>query len=68
VQRLIGSHERHDTDRIAQWLAPRRHHHDRADWAAIRISDGVFLGEAVINQLDAHHSRPTTASSSAAHT
>jgi RimJ/RimL family protein N-acetyltransferase len=55
VQRLTGSHEHHDPDRIAQWLATRQDHHDRADWAAIRITDGVFLGEAVINQLDAHN-------------
>ena len=52
VQRLTGSHEPNDPERIAQWLATRRHHHDRADWAAIRIADGAFLGEAVINQLD----------------
>ena len=52
VQRLTGSHEPNDSGRIAQWLATRRDHHDRADWAVIRIGDGAFLGEAVINQLD----------------
>jgi RimJ/RimL family protein N-acetyltransferase len=55
VQRLTGSHERPDPERIAHWLATRQDHHDRADWAALRIADGVFLGEAVINQLDAHN-------------
>jgi hypothetical protein len=33
AQRLTGSHERPDPDRIAQWLATRQDHHDRADWA-----------------------------------
>jgi RimJ/RimL family protein N-acetyltransferase len=53
VQRLTGSHTPNDPERIAVWLATRRDHHDRADWAAVRIADGAFLGEAVINQLDA---------------
>jgi RimJ/RimL family protein N-acetyltransferase len=52
VRRLTGSHERADPELIARWLATRCEHHDRADWAAIRIADGAFLGEAVINQLD----------------
>jgi RimJ/RimL family protein N-acetyltransferase len=27
-------------------------HHDRADWAVVRAEDGVFLGEAVLNEVD----------------
>jgi RimJ/RimL family protein N-acetyltransferase len=52
VQRLTGSHARHDREQVVRWVATRRDHHDRADWAAIRIADGAFLGEAVINELD----------------
>ena len=28
---------------------------DRADWAVIRLSDGSYLGEAVLNDLDAEN-------------
>jgi RimJ/RimL family protein N-acetyltransferase len=52
VRRFTGSHAPHDREQIARWLATRQDHHDRADWAAIRLTDGAFLGEAVINQLD----------------
>ena len=52
VQRLTGSHGDFDDAEVARWLATRQDHHDRADWAAVRIADGAFLGEAVINQLD----------------
>ncbi|HYH29305.1 MAG TPA: GNAT family protein [Pseudonocardia sp.] len=55
VQRLTGSHGSHDREQIVRWLATRCDHHERADWAAIRIADGAFLGEAVINQLDVHN-------------
>jgi RimJ/RimL family protein N-acetyltransferase len=49
VRRLTGSHEAVDPDEVKWWLATRQDHHDRADWAAVRIADGAFLGEAVIN-------------------
>lgn len=53
VRRLTGSHGPPDSrPRIETWLATRANQHDRADWAAVRISDGVLLGEAVINDLD----------------
>jgi RimJ/RimL family protein N-acetyltransferase len=52
VLRLTGSHAVFGRERIEEWLATRADHHDRADWAAVRIADGAFLGEAVINQLD----------------
>jgi RimJ/RimL family protein N-acetyltransferase len=52
VQRLTGSHDAVDSDQVERWLATRQDHDDRADWAAVRIADGAFLGEAVINLLD----------------
>jgi RimJ/RimL family protein N-acetyltransferase len=52
VARLTGSHVRPDRERTVRWLATRGDHHDRADWAAVRIADGAFLGEAVLNALD----------------
>lgn len=56
MQRLTGSHDGVDRGEVVQWLATRQAQHDRADWAAVRIADGVFLGEAVINQLDVANS------------
>jgi RimJ/RimL family protein N-acetyltransferase len=53
VRRLTGSHDGVDRAEVERWLATRQDHHDRADWAAVRIADGAFLGEAVINMLDA---------------
>lgn len=53
LSRLTGSHAGMlDRPRIGAWLATRGEHHDRADWAAVRIHDGAFLGEAVLNELD----------------
>lgn len=52
VQRLTGSHAPVDLPRTQQWLASRAQQHDRADWAVLRRSDGAFLGEAVLNDLD----------------
>jgi RimJ/RimL family protein N-acetyltransferase len=52
VRRLTGSHAPHDRARVEQWLTSRSQQHDRADWAVLRRSDGAFLGEAVLNDLD----------------
>jgi len=52
VNRLTGSHATFDRPTIEAWLATRGEQHDRADWAAVRIEDDVFLGEAVLNELD----------------
>lgn len=53
LSRLTGSHAGMlDRPRIGAWLATRAEHHDRADWAVVRIDDGAFLGEAVLNELD----------------
>jgi RimJ/RimL family protein N-acetyltransferase len=53
VRRLTGSHDHVDRADVERWLATRQDHHDRADWAAVHIADGTFIGEAVINLLDA---------------
>lgn len=54
VQRLTGSTALFAPAAVAQWLATRQHQPDRADWAVLRKSDGAFLGEAVLNELDTH--------------
>lgn len=52
TKRLTGSHADFTRDQAAAWLSTRADQYDRADWAAVRISDGAFLGEAVIADLD----------------
>ncbi|MDQ1739951.1 MAG: hypothetical protein QOE53_1603 [Pseudonocardiales bacterium] len=53
VQRLTGTHASFERGQVEQWLSSRAQQHDRADWAVLRRSDGAFLGEAVLNDLDA---------------
>lgn len=53
--RLTGSHQRFTEEEIRQWLATRQDHHDRADWAIVRVEDDMVLGEAVLNELDVHN-------------
>jgi len=53
VGRLTGTHAQFDRAQTEQWLSSRPDQHDRADWAVLRRSDGGFLGEAVLNDLDA---------------
>ncbi len=50
--RLTGSHGSFSREGTERWLRTRADHSDRADWAAMRIEDGAFLGEAVVNDLD----------------
>jgi RimJ/RimL family protein N-acetyltransferase len=52
VARLTGSHATFERSTVLDWLRSRPARHDRADWAAVRIGDGAFLGEAVLNDLD----------------
>ncbi|HEY0166008.1 MAG TPA: GNAT family protein [Jatrophihabitans sp.] len=52
LSRLTGSHGSLDREQVRQWLSTRAQQHDRADWAVLRRSDGAFLGEAVLNDLD----------------
>lgn len=51
--RLTGTHATFSRTSVDAWLAGRADAADRADWAAVRLSDGAFLGEAVVFQLDA---------------
>jgi RimJ/RimL family protein N-acetyltransferase len=51
-RRLTGTHAGFAPDEVREWLASRGDQHDRADWAAMRIEDGAFLGEAVILDFD----------------
>lgn len=53
VTRLTGTHATFDPSDVEDWLRTRQDHYDRADWAIVRSQDGLFLGEAVINDLDA---------------
>lgn len=55
IRRLTATHAEFDRPQIEQWLASRAQQHDRADWAVLRRSDGAFLGEAVLNDLDPHN-------------
>jgi RimJ/RimL family protein N-acetyltransferase len=51
-RRLTGTHATSTREQVVAYLESRPRQLDRADWAAVRISDGAFLGEAVINGLD----------------
>ena len=52
VRQLTGTRAAYERRAVELWLATRQDHHDRADWAVVRRSDGAFLGEAVLNELD----------------
>jgi RimJ/RimL family protein N-acetyltransferase len=54
-QRFTGTHRRFTEAEIRQWVATRQDHHDRADWAIVRVEDDMVLGEAVLNDLDVHN-------------
>lgn len=51
-RRLTGTHATFTREQVAAYLVGRPQQHDRADWAVLRIADGAFLGEAVVNDLD----------------
>ncbi|MEU3273519.1 GNAT family protein [Saccharomonospora sp. NPDC006951] len=53
--RLTGTHRRFTEGGVRNWLATRKDHHDRADWAIVRREDGEVLGEAVLDELDPHN-------------
>lgn len=55
VRHLTGSRVRFERETVEQWLITRHDRHDRADWAVVRRVDGIFLGEAVVNDLDAQN-------------
>lgn len=55
VTRLTGSHGVFERTLVREWLRTRQDHHDRADWAILRATDGEFLGEVVVNDFDRHN-------------
>jgi len=52
TNRLTGTHRKFTREQIREYLATREGCDDRADWAILRRSDMVFLGEVVLNDLD----------------
>lgn len=50
--RLTGAQVDHEPSRIREWLRTRADQVDRVDWAALRSTDGAFLGESVLNAFD----------------
>jgi RimJ/RimL family protein N-acetyltransferase len=51
-QRLTGTQADFTLSQTEAWLRSRTDQHDRADWAAIELSSGAFVGEVVLNDLD----------------
>jgi RimJ/RimL family protein N-acetyltransferase len=51
--RLTGTPATFTRERVERYLADRPMAKDRADWAITRAADGAFLGEVVLNELDA---------------
>ena len=52
-QLLTGTHQEFTREQVVTWLASRPAQEDRADWAVLDPQSGAFLGEAVLNDLDA---------------
>ncbi len=50
--RLTGTHSDFTLAEVERWLRSRADHHDRADWAAMDIASGQFVGEVVLLDLD----------------
>jgi len=53
LMRLTGTHAAFTAEGVRNYLASLRAAADRADWAIIASSDRHYLGEAVLNDLDA---------------
>lgn len=53
--RLTGTHQRFEADAIRKYLAGLPGSDDRADWAVFRKADERYLGEVVLNQLEAEN-------------
>jgi RimJ/RimL family protein N-acetyltransferase len=52
VMRLTGTHATFTEETISTWLTSLEARDDRADWAIVRVADGEYLGEVVLNDLD----------------
>jgi RimJ/RimL family protein N-acetyltransferase len=53
--RLTGTHATFTRDAVECFLNMVAQADDRADWAILRASDGTYLGEVVLNELDQHN-------------
>jgi RimJ/RimL family protein N-acetyltransferase len=51
-RRLTGTHAEFTQEQTETWLRSRGDQHDRADWAAMAVASGEFVGEVVLNDLD----------------
>jgi len=51
-RRLTGTHAEFTVAQTEAWLRSRADEHGRADWAAIELATGAFVGEVVLNDLD----------------
>lgn len=52
LMRLTGTHATFTLERVRGHLERMPGAADRADWAIVRVADGRYLGEAVLNDLD----------------
>jgi RimJ/RimL family protein N-acetyltransferase len=52
TRRLTGTHTIFTPEIVQTFLTGLPSRDDRADWAIIRESDGAFIGEVVLNDLD----------------
>ncbi len=55
TNRLTGTHATFTPEVVKDFLTALPSRDDRADWAIIRQSDNVFLGEVVLNDLDTNN-------------
>lgn len=53
MNRLTGTHTRFTRDAVQRYLDTLPGRDDRADWAILRKGDDAYLGEVVLNDLDA---------------
>ncbi|OZM71063.1 GNAT family N-acetyltransferase [Amycolatopsis antarctica] len=51
--RMTHTHARFTREAVHAYLAGLRVSEDRADWAILSAGDGAYLGEVVLNELDA---------------
>jgi len=51
-RRFTGTHAEFTQEQTDAWLRSRGDQHDRADWAAMAVDSGEFVGEVVLNDLD----------------
>lgn len=50
--RLTGTHVHYTRFEVQRLLSTLPRRNDRADWAIVRRSDGEYVGEVVLNELD----------------